>query len=137
KLGDAPGKARDPLVQFGCDGKGAEVLEGIDQCGAKAGESIAVLDYAAALDLDQLRVNLLGRVVLVVEKRDELGDRLVEVDVVFPERIVGVDEQRLGLGDDGQPGWRGKGVYPTNSTLTLLGITPAACPMSRKRRMAS
>ena len=35
------------------------------------------------------------RILVVVQIADEGGDGALEVDVVFPERIVGVDEQRL------------------------------------------
>ena len=31
----------------------------------------------------------------MVQKRDEAGDGALEVDVVFPERVVGVDEEGL------------------------------------------
>jgi hypothetical protein len=32
---------------------------------------------------------------MVVEERNEVGDGALEVNVVFPERVVGVDEQGL------------------------------------------
>ena len=32
----------------------------------------------------------------MVEERNELCDRPFEVDVVFPERVIGIDEQSLG-----------------------------------------
>jgi hypothetical protein len=32
----------------------------------------------------------------VVEKRDELGDRPFKINIVFPERVIGVNEQSLG-----------------------------------------
>jgi hypothetical protein len=34
---------------------------------------------------------------VVIEKRNKLGDRPLKVDVIFPERIVSVDEQSLGI----------------------------------------
>jgi hypothetical protein len=33
---------------------------------------------------------------VVIEKGNEARDRPLEVDIVFPERIVGVDEEGLG-----------------------------------------
>jgi hypothetical protein len=36
------------------------------------------------------------RQVLMVQPLDEVSDRLVKIDVVFPERIVSVDEKCLG-----------------------------------------
>ena len=35
----------------------------------------------------------------MVQPFDEVGNRLIKVNVVFPERIVGVNEQGLGNGD--------------------------------------
>jgi hypothetical protein len=32
----------------------------------------------------------------MVKERDEVGDRALKVDIVFPERVIGIDEQRLG-----------------------------------------
>jgi hypothetical protein len=32
----------------------------------------------------------------MVEERNELRDRPFEIDVVFPERVIGIDEQSLG-----------------------------------------
>ena len=34
---------------------------------------------------------------MVIEKRNEAGDRPLEVDVVLPERVVGVDQEGLSL----------------------------------------
>jgi hypothetical protein len=48
-----------------------------------------------ALDGVQSLAHLGGRVLVVVQIADEGGDGALEVDVVFPQRIVGVDEQRL------------------------------------------
>jgi len=31
----------------------------------------------------------------MIQERDEVRDRALEVDVVLPERVIGVDEQRL------------------------------------------
>jgi hypothetical protein len=36
---------------------------------------------------------------VVIEKRNEMRDGPLEVNVVLPERVVGVDEERLGLMD--------------------------------------
>ena len=47
------------------------------------------------LDTVEVPANLLGGVDAVIEVRDETGDGTLEVDVVFPESIVGVDEQGL------------------------------------------
>src|SRR5208282_2502486 len=48
------------------------------------------------LHVVQYQANRLRRVFAMVEERNELGDRSFEIDVVFPERIIGIDEQSLG-----------------------------------------
>ena len=42
-----------------------------------------------------------GRVLVVIEIADECGDGALEVDVVFPEGVVGVDEEGLAGGEVG------------------------------------
>src|SRR6476469_9075748 len=61
----------------------------------KAVHSIAVPDDAVAFDVVQHAAHLLRRVVLVVQELDEVGDGTLEVDVVFPERIVSINQQVL------------------------------------------
>ena len=47
------------------------------------------------LDAVEVPAHLFGGVDAVVEVGDETGDGTLEVDVVFPEGIVSVDEQGL------------------------------------------
>ena len=47
------------------------------------------------LDTVEVAADLFGGVDAVIEVGDEAGDGALEVDVVFPERVVGVDEQSL------------------------------------------
>ena len=47
------------------------------------------------LDLIEVAANLFGSVDAVIKVGDEAGDGSLEVDVVLPERVVGVDEQGL------------------------------------------
>ena len=47
------------------------------------------------LDAVEVAANLLGGVDAVVEVGDEAGDGTLEVDVVLPKGIVGVDQQGL------------------------------------------
>jgi len=47
------------------------------------------------LNIVQDQPHLLRRVLLVIEIGNEFRDRALEVDVVFPQRVIGVDEQRL------------------------------------------
>src|SRR5664279_3289349 len=36
---------------------------------------------------------------MMIQKRDEVGDRPLEVNIVLPERVVGVDQEVLAGGD--------------------------------------
>ena len=72
-----------------------QALEGLDQRMRETVQPVAMADDGLALHLVQHFTHLLVRVLLVVQKRDELGDGALEVDVIFPKRIVGIDQQRL------------------------------------------
>ena len=62
------------------------------------------------LDAVEVAPNLFGSVDTVIEIGDEAGNGALEVDVVFPERVVGVDEQSLiGRVAEGR-GWERVGV---------------------------
>jgi hypothetical protein len=58
-----------------------------------------------ALDLVELEADLVGGIFVVIEAGDEGGDGALEVDVVFPEGVVGVEEQ--GLSREGSGRWVG------------------------------
>src|SRR5258708_2562030 len=64
---------------------------------SKAVQAVAVLDDGFPLHVVQHQANHLGGVLTMVEKRYELGNRPLEIDVVFPERVIGIDEQSLGV----------------------------------------
>src|SRR5271170_4818583 len=49
------------------------------------------------LDLIELTAHFVRCVGVVVEMRDEIGDRLFKMDIVFPQRVIGIDEQGLRL----------------------------------------
>jgi hypothetical protein len=76
----------------------AKALKGIGQRMGEAVQPITVLDDALALDFVQHLSDLLRRVFLMIQKRDEVGNRPLKVNVVFPKRIVSVDEQMLARG---------------------------------------
>src|ERR1700733_5699608 len=50
-----------------------------------------------ALDLIEMIAHFFRRVSLVVEMRDEISDRLFEMDHVLPQRVISIDEQGLRL----------------------------------------
>src|SRR5215831_14644709 len=56
---------------------------------------IAAFQDGLTLHLVQKRLHLLRRKVLMVQALDEVGNGLVKVNVVFPERVVGVNEESL------------------------------------------
>ena len=60
------------------------------------------------LDVIEMFTDLLGGVSAVVEVGDEAGDGALEVDIVFPEGVVGVNKQGLGSLEAGlEFGWLG------------------------------
>ena len=62
---------------------------------AKAAHAIAVLADVAPLGLIQDVTDVRARVAVRLDERDEILDELLEEDVVLPQRVVGVDEQRV------------------------------------------
>ena len=58
-------------------------------------QAVAVGEDGCVLDPVEVAADLFGGVDAVIEVGDEAGDGALEVDVVFPERVVGVDEQGL------------------------------------------
>ena len=75
-----------------------ELLEAFDEGLTKAAESVAARGDGGVLTTIEMVANLFGRVDSVVEIADEGGDGTLEVDVVLPERVVGVDEEGLAGG---------------------------------------
>ena len=84
------------LVKLRSDRNGAQAYEGIDQGVSEAVETVSVLDDAFALDIIEDFANMIGSELVVIEEFDEASDGALEVDVVLPERVVGVDEESLG-----------------------------------------
>src|SRR5215467_13108385 len=83
------------LMELRCDRNRAQTLEGIDQRIGKAVEAVSVLDDTFALDVIEDFANLLRREFVVIKEFDEARDGALEVDVVLPEGVVGVDKERL------------------------------------------
>src|SRR5579872_1647390 len=92
---NCPRDTSDFLVQFRRHGNGAEALKGIDQRMGKALQAVSVLDDAFALDIVEHFAHLLGREFMMIEERNEARDGALEVDVVLPERVVGINEECL------------------------------------------
>jgi len=94
-IGDGLREAEDAGVLVGSDGPVGELLEAGDERLAEAVQAVATGRDGGVLDVIESFSNLLGIVDAVVEVGDEGGDGALEVDVILPERVVGVDEQRL------------------------------------------
>jgi hypothetical protein len=88
-------ESEDLFVKLGGDRYRAEAFECIDKSVGKAVEAVSVLHDAFALDIIEHLADLLRRELVVVKERNETGDRALEVDVVLPEGVVGVDEEGL------------------------------------------
>ena len=97
-LGDGAGEAADAVAFFFGDGLGAEALKAVDERTGEAGEAVAVGEDGFALAGVEGLADFGGGVLVVIEIADEGGDGALEVDVVFPEGVVGVDEEGLAGG---------------------------------------
>ncbi len=94
-LGDGIGEAYDAVALVLVHRFRAESFEARDKRAREAGQTVAVREDGFALDGVECLADFSGRVLVVVEVADEGGDGALEVDVVFPEGVVGVDEERL------------------------------------------
>lgn len=72
-------------------------------------QTIAVGLDGVMFDAVEMTPNLFGGMDTVVQVRDEARDCPLEVDVVLPERVVGIDQECLGLAAShgGRNGGRG------------------------------
>jgi len=94
-IGDGLGEAFNAAMLFFGEGDVGELLEAGDERVAEAMQAVAAGEDGRVLDAVEVATDLFGGVDTVIEVGDEAGDRALEVDVVFPERVVGVDEQSL------------------------------------------
>jgi hypothetical protein len=62
----------------------------------KAVETITVFGDALSFHVVEDFPDLLGRELVMIQKRNEMSDGSLEVNIVFPERVVGIDEKSLG-----------------------------------------
>ena len=92
-VGDGLSEADNAGVLLGRDGRGTELFEAGNQRLAEALQAVALRLNGCPFDLVEVLADLFGRVHAVVEVGDERGDGSLEVDVVLPQRVVGVEEQ--------------------------------------------
>src|SRR5262245_17239738 len=69
---------------------------------SKTMRAVAAFQNGFAFYLIQKQADLVGSHLLMVEPAHELRDGSLEVDVVLPQRVVGIDEQSLGTGNEGR-----------------------------------
>ena len=94
-LGDGLHKAENAGMLLRCDGRVRQLLEAGHQRPAKALEAVAVRRDGSVLDAVQVGAHLLGSVGAVVEVGDKGRDGTLEINIVLPQRVVGVEEQGL------------------------------------------
>jgi hypothetical protein len=70
-------------------------FEADHQRNGEAVHPVAMLLDVLPFNVVQHMPDFVGSVLVVVEKGNEIGDCPLEVDIVFPERVIGVDEQVL------------------------------------------
>src|SRR5579883_869578 len=87
------------------------------QIAGKIERAVAVDARVGGLDLIQHVAHLGGSERRVIEELHELLEGTLEVDIVFPERVVGVDDQKLS-GHLGVLGARRNGISKTASTAS-------------------
>jgi hypothetical protein len=61
----------------------------------EAMQSVPMCHDALALHIVQNFADLLGRKLVMIQERNKLRNGALKVNIIFPERIVGVDEQGL------------------------------------------
>src|SRR6202522_876097 len=76
--------------------RNAQPFKSVHQRMPKAVQPVAMRNNAFALYIVKHLAHLLRRKFVVIEKRNELDDRPLKINVVFPKRIVRVDEKGLG-----------------------------------------
>jgi len=94
-VGDGLCKAENTGVLLRGNGRVGELFEAVDQRAAEALESVAVRGDGGVFHTVEVGANLAGSVSAVIEIGDERRDGTFEVDVVFPQRVVGVDQKGL------------------------------------------
>src|ERR1035441_7082417 len=94
-FGDLVGNAADGFVQLRSYRLDRKSLEADHQSIGEAVHAIAMLPDVLALDVVEYVANFVGGVLMMIQEGNEVGDRPLEVDIVLPERVIGIDEQIL------------------------------------------
>lgn len=95
-ISDGLGEAGDALMLLRCHRGIGKLLKAVHQRAAKAVQPIAVGRNGGMLAVVQVFAHLLRSMDTVVQVGDKAGDGPLKVDIVLPQRVIGVEEQRLG-----------------------------------------
>ena len=117
-VGDGLREADDAGVLLRGDWLVGELLEAGDEGLAKTLQAVSVGLDSGPLDSVEMLADLFGRMDAVVEVRDEGRDGALEIDVVLPQGVVGIEEQGL-------PGRRAEGCgIGGHRWIIWLGLRP-------------
>ena len=94
-IGDGASEAFDAAMLVVGEGDVGELLEAGDERLSKAVQTITPGKDGGVLDPVEVAANLFGGVDAVIKVGDEAGNCPLKVDVVLPERVVGVDQESL------------------------------------------
>ncbi len=94
-LGDDVRESDDGFVQRRRERFYGQAFKSLCQSVGEAVQSVTVADDALPLYFIQDFANFGGRIFVMIQERDEIGDGAFEIDVVFPKRVIGIDEQGL------------------------------------------
>src|SRR5579872_4927104 len=95
---DTMREAHDLRMRFRRNRGRAEPLKSSYKRMSKTVQAVSVSDDALALNVIEDFANLFGLKLVMIQERDEARDGALEIDVVLPQRIVGVDEESLSYG---------------------------------------
>ena len=96
-VGNRSHKETDFLMILFTDRTTCQLLETTDQRALKILQTVAMGFDGFTFDLIKVAAHFLRCMGVVVEMRDEIGDRPFKMDVVFPQRVISIQEQGLPL----------------------------------------
>jgi len=94
-LRDGASESADGLVQTFTERLNRNSLKSLDQSVLKAVQPVTMADDALAFYVVENFADLSGCTLAVIQKRNKIGDSAFEINVIFPERVIGIDQQRL------------------------------------------
>ena len=96
-VGNRSHEETDFLMILFADLATGQLLETTDQRALKILQTVAMGFDGFTFDLIEMAAHFFRCMGVVVEMRDEIGDRPFKMDVVFPQRVISIHEQGLRL----------------------------------------